>query len=63
VLTWMCDKRELVSHVTLWNDTKSTFCNNMTNNDNDDNVIHASVWFVFFGGVIYVQTHDIWEET
>ena len=24
VLTWMCDKRELVYDVTLWNNVKST---------------------------------------
>ena len=42
---------------------KVNICNNMMINDNDDNVMHASAWFEFFGGLIYVKTHDIWEET
>jgi hypothetical protein len=49
VLTWMHDKRGLVWHVTLWN-TQSQHCNS----DNiyiDDNVMRASVWFEFFGGL------------
>ena len=34
--------------------TQSQHCNN-DNNYNDDNVMSASVWFEFFGGVCYCQ--------
>ena len=42
MLAWTCDKREL--HMRHFGITQGQHCNN------DDNVIHASVWFGFFGG-------------
>ena len=35
--------------------------NRHCNNDNTDNVMRASVWFEFFGGVFYCQNKHIWE--
>jgi hypothetical protein len=49
VLTWMCDSRELLQHVALW-ETRSEHCNNDIK-DNDDSVMHANTWFEFFGGL------------
>jgi hypothetical protein len=39
--------------------TQSQHCNN---DNNDDNVIRASVWFDFLGGLGFIaKTHDIWK--
>jgi hypothetical protein len=43
------DKRGLVKYVTLWH-TQSQRCNN-DNEYNDDNVMRASLWFEYFGGL------------
>ena len=41
--------------------TQSQHCNN-DNNHNDDNVMHASLWFVFLDRLLQCQKpHDIWE--
>ena len=41
--------------MTLWNNSQySQYCNN-DNKYNDDNVMHASVWFESFGGLHYCQ--------
>ena len=40
--------------------TQSQHCNN-DNIHNDDNVIRASVWCDFLGGLFNVKNHDIWE--
>ena len=45
VLTCMHDNKELMSLVTLWNNTKST----LQYHDNDDNMMCTSMWFEFFG--------------
>ena len=42
--------------MTLWNNTK-----NIGNNDSNDTVICASLWFEFFGGLPNVKIRDIWE--
>ena len=44
-------KRELVWHVTLWSNAKSTFDSDDGNGDDVD-VVRASVWFEFFGGLV-----------
>ena len=46
MLTWVHDKNEIVQHVTMDN-TKSQLCNDNYN----DNGMHVSVWFEFFGGL------------
>ena len=57
LLTWMHNKRELVQHVTLWNKIKSTHCH-YCSNDNDDNVMCATVLFEFFDGLFNVKTSN-----
>ena len=44
VLTWMCDKRE---HYAI---TQSQHCS-VDNTHNANNVVRASVWVAFFGGL------------
>ena len=42
VFTWMCNNRELVQHVTLWNSMKFNIVIK-------DNMTHANVYFQIFG--------------
>ena len=54
-----------------WLTRISVACDNMenhkiniiiiTNKYNDDNMMYASVWFEFFGGLFIVNTFGIWE--
>ena len=53
MLTWMHDKRVLVDNdvsKSMYGTTQSQHCNN-DNEYNDDNVMRASGWFEFFGGL------------
>ena len=36
------------------------YCN-IDNNCNDDNIMHASMWFKIFGGYFNVKPRDKWE--
>jgi hypothetical protein len=38
--------------------TQSQHCNN----DNNDNMMHAGLWFEFFGDYSNAKTHGIWKE-
>ena len=58
LLTWMHDNKELVQYVILWSKTKSKYCHNCSidNNDNDENVMRATVSFEWFGELLNVKT-------
>jgi hypothetical protein len=52
LIAWIRDERELVWHVTLWNNTTPTLHFN-NHNHNDNNMMHASMWFGFFDGLFF----------
>ena len=55
MFTWMSAKKRISVACDNYGITQRQHCNN-------DNVMHASMWFEFFGGLLYVKTCDIWEE-